>query len=79
MHRVNSTRRNRDAARKLFRELNDRTGAALQEHAQAAVAGAQDDIKRAVPILLKRLRADAAFQADMDAMERLMKELWPSG
>ena len=79
MHRVNSTRRNRDAARKLFRELNDRTGAALQEHAQAVVAGAQDDIKRAVPILLKRLRADAAFQADMDAMERLMKELWPSG
>jgi len=77
MHRANSTRRNRDATHKRFRELNERTGVALQEHAQAAVAEAQDDIERAAPILSKRLRTDAAFQADMDALERLMKELWP--
>jgi hypothetical protein len=37
MHRANSTRRNRDATHKRFRELNERTGAALQEHAQAAL------------------------------------------
>ena len=72
-----STCISREAARKLFREIHTRTGIALERHAQAAMAEANDNVRRAAPIFSKRLSNDAAFAADMESMERLMQQLSP--
>jgi hypothetical protein len=75
MHTPRSNCISREADRKLFRELKMRTGMAIERHAQAAMAKANDNIARAAPIFSQRLSEDAAFAADMERMEPLIQQL----
>jgi hypothetical protein len=67
----------RDAARKLFRHHLARSDAILTDHAQRAMSEAHGDAKRAATIMAPRLKADAAFQSEVKALDQLRKQVFP--
>jgi hypothetical protein len=66
-----------DTARKLFRECLARTRDSMERHAQAAMAEAHDDLKRAAPLFAQRLQSDDAFNTDMQILQGLERDFWP--
>jgi hypothetical protein len=67
----------RDVARRLFRQHLARSGEILEAHAQAAMAEARGKVSRAAHILRERVKADATLQAEIDALDRLIKHAFP--
>jgi len=67
----------RDVARSRFRQHLARTREILEGHAQAAMAEARGKVKRAATILSERLKTDATFQVEVDALDHLMKRAFP--
>ena len=68
---------NRDVVLRHFRHLLARTEEILDGHAQKAMAEARGNVRRAATILRERVKADATFQEEVDALDRLRARLWP--
>src|SRR5262245_38638315 len=66
-----------DVARRCFRQHLARSREILEGHAQAAMAEARGRVKRAATILSERLKADATFQVEVEALDRLMPHAFP--
>jgi hypothetical protein len=67
----------RDATLRRFRHHLARTREILEGHAQGAMAEARGKVRRAATILSQRLKADATFQVEVEALDRLRKHVWP--
>jgi hypothetical protein len=51
----------------------------MERHAQAAMAEAHDNLRRATPLLLRRIRGDAALNAEIETLRRLEPFILPLG
>ena len=67
----------RDVALTRFRQHLARSRTILEEHAQMAMAEAGGKVRRAATILSQRLKADATFQVEVEALDRLMNHAFP--
>ena len=67
----------REVALRRFRHHLARTREILEGHAQKAMAEARGKVRRAATILSQRLKADATFQVEVEALDRLRKHVWP--
>jgi hypothetical protein len=66
-----------DTARKLFRQHLARADEILTGHAQRAMSEAHGSAKRAATIMIPRLKADAALEVEVEALDRLRELVFP--
>jgi hypothetical protein len=67
----------RDDARKRFRQHLARADVIMTAHARKAMAGAHGKVKKAAPIFTRLVQTDGALAAELDAIQRLEKYVFP--
>ena len=66
-----------DTALALYRRHLARADEILTEHAQRAMAETGGNVRRAARILGERAKADPAYRAEVESLDRYMKYVWP--